>query len=39
MASTAYGLEQLTDKQINIKDNYDSATAASDSISQRIGGR
>jgi len=23
MASTAYGLEQLTDKQIQLKDNYD----------------
>ena len=33
MASKAYGLEQVTDKKIALKDNYDQATAASDSIS------
>lgn len=38
MASTSYGLDQVTDKQIALKDNYDQATAASDSISQRIAG-
>lgn len=38
MSSTAYGLDQVTDKQITLKDNYDQATAASDSISQRVGG-
>ena len=38
MATTAYGLDQVTDKTIALKDNCDQATAASDSISQRIAG-
>lgn len=36
MASNAYGLDQVTEKHIALKDNYDQATAASDSISMRV---